>query len=120
MLGYSNYSTKQEEELLSTLIASNPVAIVLFGSERSDKAKLLLENVRLPVLEVAELSSLSPNINICVDHCEIGKAITRHLIEQGYKKIGFIGARENHSILRKQLRGWQTTMIEISFLPTIF
>lgn len=34
LLGYSNYSTKQEEELLSTLISSNPVAIVLFGSER--------------------------------------------------------------------------------------
>ncbi len=116
LLGYSNYSSEKEEELLSTLIASNPAAVVLFGSERSAKAKQILENSRLPVLEVAELSPLSTNLNIGVDYSEVGKAMTRHLIEQGYKKIGFIGARENNSILRKQLRGWQTVMIE-SYLP---
>lgn len=116
LLGYSNYSTEQEEDLLSTLIASNPAAVVLFGCDRSEKAKQILESARLPVLEVAELCSLSTNLNIGVDHCEAGKAMTQHLIEQGYKNIGFIGARGNHSILRKQLRGWQMGMIE-GYLP---
>ena len=90
LLGYSNYSSEQEEELLSTLIASNPAAVVLFGSERSAKAKQILENSRLPVLEVAELSPLSTNLNIGVDYSEVGKAMTRHLIEQGYKRSALL------------------------------
>ena len=116
LLGYSNYSVEQEEDLLSTLIASNLAAIVLFGCERSATARQILENSKLPVLEVAELCPLTTNLNVGVDHYEVGKMMTRHLIGQGYKNIGFIGARGNHSILRKQLRGWQTAMID-NYLP---
>ncbi|EAS45617.1 LacI family DNA-binding transcriptional regulator [Photobacterium profundum] len=120
VLGYSNYSMEQEEDLLSTLLASSPAAVVLFGSERSVKSKNILENAKLPVLEVAELNPLAIDMNIGVDHYEAGKAMTRHLIGQGYKNIGFVGAHGEQAILRKQLRGWQAGMIEGYLTPDHF
>ncbi len=116
LLGYTNYSPEQEEELLATLLANNPAAVVLFGCERSEKALQILENVRIPVMEVAELDAHSRHLNVGVDHGEIGKVMTDYLIKKGHKNIGFIGARGHHSILRKQLRGWQRGMLA-GYLP---
>lgn len=116
LLGYTNYSSDQEEELLQTLIASSPAAIVLFGSEHSDKTLQTLQSARVPVMEIAELNSDSTYLNVGVDHGEIGKVMTDFLIDHDFKNIGFIGARGNHSILRKQLRGWQNGMLK-GYLP---
>ncbi|MGU3792920.1 LacI family DNA-binding transcriptional regulator [Vibrio diabolicus] len=120
LLGYSDYSIEQEEKLLSTFLESRPAGVVLFGSEHSQRTHQLLEASNTPVLEIAELSSKASYLNLGVDHFEVGKACTRHLIEQGFKNVGFIGARGNHSTLQRQLHGWQSAMIENYLIPDHF
>ncbi|MCV5753255.1 LacI family transcriptional regulator, partial [Escherichia coli] len=87
LLGYSDYSVEQEEKLLSTFLESRPAGVVLFGNEHSQRTNQLLEASNTPVLEIAELSSKASYLNIGVDHFEVGKACTKHVIEQGFKNV---------------------------------
>ncbi|MGL4192151.1 MAG: LacI family DNA-binding transcriptional regulator [Vibrio sp.] len=120
LLGYSGYSVEQEQQLLSTFLEDRPAGVVLFGSHHSERTHQLLHLANTPVLEIAELNRASRYMNIGVDYFEVGRMCTRHLIEQGFKNIGFIGARGNHSTLQKKLHGWQTAMIESYLAPDHF
>ncbi|MEZ8099330.1 LacI family DNA-binding transcriptional regulator [Vibrio bivalvicida] len=120
ILGYSDYSVDQEEKLLSTFLESRPAGVVLFGGEHSKRTHQLLEAANTPVLEIAELTSTAQYLNIGVDHFDIGKTCTKHIIEQGFNNIGFIGARGEHSTLQRKLHGWQSAMIENYLTPDHF
>lgn len=120
MLGYSDYSIEQEEKLLSTFLESYPAGIVLFGGEHSQRTHQLVESANIPVLEFAELNKHSQYLNVGVDYFDIAKSCTRHLIEQGFNNIGFIGARGDHLTLQRKLHGWQSAMIERYLAPDHF
>ncbi|MBW3695857.1 LacI family DNA-binding transcriptional regulator [Vibrio sp. T187] len=111
LLGYCNYSIEQEEKLLTQFLESRPAAVVVFGIDHTTKTHQLFAASKVPVLEIAEFSLASKYLNIGVDHFHIGKAATQQLIDSGYENIGFIGARGNHSLLQRQLHGWQSAMI---------
>jgi len=120
ILGYSNYSILQEEQLLSSLLASNPAAVVLFGSERSAQSTKMIKNAQLAILEVAEINDLSLDLNIGIDHHQASKDMTNYLIKKGYQNIAFVGSQSEQNILRKQLRGWQSAMLENYLSPDHF
>ncbi|MCJ0813679.1 LacI family DNA-binding transcriptional regulator [Vibrio vulnificus] len=120
LLGYSDYSAEQEEKLLSAFLEDRPAGVVLFGSSHSDRTHQLLHSANTQVLEIAELSSEPRYMNIGVDHFDVGKVCTKHLVEQGFRNIGFIGARGNHSTLQRKLHGWQSAMIENYLTPDHF
>ncbi|ABM03811.1 transcriptional regulator, LacI family [Psychromonas ingrahamii 37] len=120
ILGYSNYSISQEEQLLSPLLASNPSAIVLFGSERSAQSTKMIKNAQLTMLEVAEINDLSFDLNIGIDHYQASKEMTNYLIKKGYQNIAFVGFQNGQNILRKQLGGWQSAMLENYLSPDHF
>lgn len=120
ILGYSNYSLLQEEQLLSTLLAGNPSAVVFFGSERSVQSTKMIKNAQLNILEVAEINDLSLDLNIGIDHYKVSKDMTNYLIKKGYKNIAFVGFQSEQNILHKQLRGWQLAMLENYLSPDHF
>ncbi len=49
LLGYSDYSTEQEEKLLSTFLEDRPAGVVLFGSSHSDRTHQLLHSANTQV-----------------------------------------------------------------------
>ncbi|MGL5335531.1 MAG: LacI family DNA-binding transcriptional regulator [Enterovibrio sp.] len=120
LLGYSGYSIEQEEKLLCTFLEDRPAGVVLFGSYHSERTHQLLSCANAHVLEIAELNTSSQYMNIGVDYFDVAKECTRHLIEQGFKNIGFIGAMGTHSTLQKKLYGWQNAMIENYLAPDHF
>ncbi|HDQ6804494.1 TPA: substrate-binding domain-containing protein, partial [Escherichia coli O22:H16] len=42
---------------------------------------------------------------------EASHKLTEHLLEQGYKNIGFIGAHMDNRLQRQQLNGWHKAML---------
>lgn len=120
LLGYSDYSVQQEEDLLASFLESRPAAVVLFGSEHTQRTHQLLAMANAPVLEIAESPSMVDYASMGVDHHEIGKVGTSHLLSQGFNNIGFIGARGNHATLQRKLQGWQGAMIEHYLIPDHF
>lgn len=120
LIGYNNFEVKQEAEMLTAMLENNPAAVVLFGSERSALSRKQLEAAKIPVLEVNELATSPIDLNLGVNHYDATRAMTAHLIERGYKNIGFVGARAEHSVLQQQLRGWQAEMIASYLAPDHF
>jgi transcriptional regulator, LacI family len=120
LLGYSDYSVQQEEDLLAGFLESRPAAVVLFGNEHTQRTHQLLEMANAPVLEIAESPSMNSYASMGSDPHDIGKRCTSHLVSQGFHHIGFIGARGNHATLQRKLQGWQGAMIEHYLTPDHF
>jgi len=93
LLGHSGYSTHQEEELVKTFLSWSPSAMVLTGLKHSRKTRQMLSQSDIPIVEMWELGSNPLDFLVGFSHQDVGRAQARHLIEQGCKKIAFIGAR---------------------------
>ncbi|MCE0494487.1 LacI family DNA-binding transcriptional regulator [Vibrio salinus] len=120
LLGYCDYSPELEEKLLSTFMQSRPDAIALFGSQHSETVHNLIASTETPVIEIAEFNNASRYHCIGANHFEIAKACTKHLLHRGCKNVGFIGARDHHSVLQNMLHGWQSALIENYLAPDHF
>ena len=93
LLGHSGYSVDQEEELVKTFLSWSPSAMVLTGLKHTRKTRQMLSQSDIPIVEMWELGSNPLDFLVGFSHQNVGRAQTRHLIEQGCTKIAFIGAR---------------------------
>jgi LacI family gluconate utilization system Gnt-I transcriptional repressor len=109
LIGHTGYSILEEERLIDTYLSYGVEALILPGSRHTDHARRLLMRARVPVVETLELTDTPLDINVGLDQHEAGKAMTQTFLDQGYRRVGFLGARMDY---RAQLRmaGWETAM----------
>lgn len=55
-LGYTNYSVEREEELIETMLPPRPEGIILTGSKHAPKARAMLANAGIPVIETWDVT----------------------------------------------------------------
>jgi LacI family gluconate utilization system Gnt-I transcriptional repressor len=89
MLGDSHYSPAEEEDLVTAFLAQRPCGIVLHDAVRSPHARKLLLKSGIPIVEVGDLTPKPLDMVVSYSNYGAGKAMTRHLIERGYRRIGF-------------------------------
>ncbi|WP_425033071.1 LacI family DNA-binding transcriptional regulator [Pelagibacterium sp.] len=92
-LGNTRYTNRKEEELLRVFAAQRPAGLIVSGIDQSQTARALLESFGCPVVQIMDIGPEPIDMMIGFDHREGGRAAVRHLIENGYRRIGFIGAR---------------------------
>ena len=106
LLGCHEYNQLKEAEILMTLLQGNPAALVIFGSQLADKTHQILEKTNIPTINVVGSPFSPAQITIETAFFEASHKLTEHLLEQGYKNIGFIGAHMDNRLQRQQLNGW--------------
>ena len=89
MLGDSHYSPDEEGELINAFLAQRPSGIVLHDAVRSARARRLLSKAGIPVVEVGDLTRRPLDMTVSYSNFGAGKAMTRHLLGRGYRRIGF-------------------------------
>lgn len=87
------YSLDEEEALIRGLLGWVPDGVIIAGVDHTRAARGLLAGAGIPVVEALELGDDPVDINIGLSHREAGRAITRYLVERGYRRIGFIGSQ---------------------------
>jgi|TARA_A100001391_G_scaffold111858_1_gene75123 LacI family gluconate utilization system Gnt-I transcriptional repressor len=92
-LGNTRYTNRKEEELLRVFAAQRPAGLIVSGIDQSQTARALLESFGCPVVQIMDIGPDPIDMMIGFDHREGGRAAVRHLIANGYRRIGFIGAR---------------------------
>jgi LacI family gluconate utilization system Gnt-I transcriptional repressor len=92
-LGNTHYSGPEEERLLHVFASQRPAAIVVSGCDQTPAARALLETAGCPVVQIMDIGPDPVDMMVGFSHVEGGRAVTRHLFEAGYRRIGFIGAR---------------------------
>jgi LacI family gluconate utilization system Gnt-I transcriptional repressor len=110
-IGNTHYSQAAEEDLLQIFLSQRPSALIVSGIDQSPAATALLERADCPVVQIMETGPDPVDMMVGFSHYEGGKAATRHLVEAGYRRVAFIGARMDPRSERR-LAGYRAAMEE--------
>ena len=95
LLGNSQYDLVRERELVSTLLGWSPAGMIVAGCRHEERTRRMLRGFAGPVVEIMELARRPIDMNVGLSHVEAGRTMGLHLIERGYRDIGFVGCRIN-------------------------
>lgn len=101
----THYSPLEEEKMIRTLLSQAPEAMIITGGDQTRNCKNLLQKSRVPVVQIMELimDPLDMNIGFC--HWQAGYDVAKHLMDEGYQHIGFIGARMDPRV-QQRMQGY--------------
>lgn len=91
LLGHSNYDTLREEQLIEEFLSRRPEAIVVTGGRHTDRTRRLLAQARVPVIETWDLPEDPIGHVVGFSNAACTELLVAHLVEQGYRRIAFIG-----------------------------
>jgi LacI family gluconate utilization system Gnt-I transcriptional repressor len=92
LLGTSDYDEGREEALIESFLSWQPAAIVVAGLRHSRRAARLLLAARSPVIEMWEVGAVPIDYAVGFSHRAVGRAMARHLLARGRRRIAFRGA----------------------------
>lgn len=92
-LAYTRYSPRTEENLLKVFLSQNPAGLIVTGIDQSDAARAMLKAAPCPVVQIMETAENPIDLMIGFSHYDAARAAATHLLEQGYRRLAFLGAR---------------------------
>jgi len=91
LLGYTNYDMQEEERLIEQLLRRKPEAIVVTGGKHTARARKLLENAPIPVIETWDVPAEPIGHFVGFSNAGVVRGMVDHLVRSGYSRIAFIG-----------------------------
>lgn len=101
-----------ERALTGAIAALRPDGIIL-TPPHSDNPQIvsLLATEGLPFARIGAMDS-GPGIPLCMDDHDAAAAATRHLLDLGHRRIGFITGSPDYRLAGRRLEGWRAAMAE--------
>jgi LacI family transcriptional regulator, gluconate utilization system Gnt-I transcriptional repressor len=91
LLGYTNYDMAEEERLIEHLLRRRPEAIVVTGGRHTDRARRLLANAGIPVIETWDLPDNPIGHIVGFSNANAVRGMVDHFVTNGLTRIAFIG-----------------------------
>ncbi|SCX30722.1 LacI family DNA-binding transcriptional regulator [Agrobacterium rosae] len=91
LLGYTNYDMHTEERLIEQLLRRKPQAIVVTGGRHTARARKLLENAHIPVIETWDVPEHPVGYYVGFSNAAAVHIMVEHFVATGYRRIAFIG-----------------------------
>ena len=91
--GITRYDPTIEENLLGVFLRQRPAGLIVAGIDQTEAARRLLDRAGCPVVQLMETGPDPVDMMVGFSHHDAAAAGTRHLIAQGYRRPGFLGAR---------------------------
>ena len=114
LLGYTDYSAGREEELIAAMLRRRPEGMILTGGFHTDRARRLLQSAAIPVIETWDLPEDPIDQVVGFSNAAAARAMVHHLVERGYRNIGFIGGSSNRDTRGADRRaGYEAAMAEL-------
>ncbi|MDD7911465.1 LacI family DNA-binding transcriptional regulator [Pseudovibrio exalbescens] len=92
-IGNFRYSALKEEDLLRVFLRQKPAGLIVSGFDQTAQACDLLRTAPCPVVQIMDFGPEPADMAIGFEHRDAARAATQHLLDSGYKKPGFLGAR---------------------------
>ncbi|MBX2829616.1 MAG: LacI family DNA-binding transcriptional regulator [Rhodospirillales bacterium] len=108
-LGNSRYVADEEERLVRSFLGQGPSAMIVAGTDQTDATRELLENAGCPVVQIMDIGDDPIDMMVGFSHFDGGRAAGHHLVQKGYQRIGFLGARMDPRSHRR-LEGFKEAM----------
>lgn len=110
-LGNTRYRVGEEEKLLRLFQSQKPAGLIVSGVDQSEASRAILEDMKCPTVQVMEIGPDPIDMMVGFSHFEAARAATRHLLERGYRRIAFLGARMDPRTQRR-MAGYRAAMEE--------
>lgn len=106
----SHFSPLEEERLIAGFMRQKPAALIVAGIDQTEQARALLHQAACPVVQIMEIGGPPPiDMAVGFSHRDAGAAVTQHLVDAGYRRIGFLGARMDPRTQRR-LEGYRAAL----------
>jgi LacI family transcriptional regulator, gluconate utilization system Gnt-I transcriptional repressor len=105
----THYSPLEEEKMIRTLLSQAPEGMIITGGDQTKACQNILQKSRIPIVQIMEKLENPLDMNIGLSHVQAGSEVAEHLLQQGYSRIGFIGARMD-SRVQQRLQGFKTAL----------
>ncbi len=106
------HSDHVERELLAAIAALQPDGIIL-TPPHSDNAQIvtLLADQNIPFVRIGS-EEMAPGIPVSMDDEGSARQATRHLLQNGHRRIGFIAGSSEYNLSGWRVDGWAAAMAE--------
>ncbi|WP_024301113.1 LacI family DNA-binding transcriptional regulator [Pseudogulbenkiania sp. MAI-1] len=101
LIGDTRYSAQEEENLLRTYLEYNPDGILITGFDHTPATRSLLGAAGIPTVHMMELDDSATMPCVGFSQFDSGYALTRFLIEKGYRRIAFLAAQLDPRTLKR-------------------
>ena len=91
LLGYTDYDIHEEERLIEQLLRRRPEAIVVTGGRHTPRARRMLQNAGIPVVETWDLPEAPLGHVVGFSNAQAVRGMVDHFVAQGLTRIAFIG-----------------------------
>jgi LacI family gluconate utilization system Gnt-I transcriptional repressor len=101
LIGVTHYDPEEEEQLLRSYLAHRPAGLLLTGFDRTEAARQLIRQSRLPCVHLMETTAAPGVHSVGFSQADAGRDITRHLIERGRRRIAFVAAQLDPRVMQR-------------------
>ena len=108
-LANTRYSILQEEKLLHLFRAQKPAGLIVTGINQTAESRAILESMNCPVAQIMEIGDNPVDMMVGFSHYDAGFAAITHMLEQGFRRIGF-SAREWIPRVQRRFEGYRDAM----------
>lgn len=109
LIGVTHYDTGEEEQLLREQLLHRPAGLLVTGLQHSDATHALIRSSGVPCVHLMETSNAPGIHSVGFSQADAAAALTRHLLERGYRRIAFAAAQLDARTLQRR-EGWQWQM----------
>ena len=111
LIGVTHYDPAEEEAVLRSFLAHRPAGLIVTGLDRSPAAAALIHGSGVPCVHVMELASEPGSYSVGFSQRAAGRAITRHLLDGGRRRIAYVAAQLDPRTLQRG-EGYELAMQE--------
>jgi LacI family gluconate utilization system Gnt-I transcriptional repressor len=104
LLGCSGYRPEKEEELVKAFLGRRADGLILTGTLHSPAVRTRLEGAGVPVIETWDISEGRLDMAVGFDNFKAGYEIGRHLLDCGYRSLGYVATTKAHESCEKRAR----------------
>lgn len=105
----THYSPLEEERMVRTLLGQAPEAMIMTGGSQTEQTRKLLRKADIPIVQIMELLEDPMDMNVGFSHRQASIDVVAKIIESGYDRIGFLGARMDPRA-QQRLQGYRQAM----------
>lgn len=119
LLGRTNYDMAEEERLIGQMLRRQPEALVVTGGHHTDRARAMMQNAGIPVVETWDLPRRPLGHVVGFSNAGAMRVMVAHLTGRGYRRIAFIGGDSAYDTRgADRRRGFVVAMEEAGLDPS--
>jgi LacI family transcriptional regulator, gluconate utilization system Gnt-I transcriptional repressor len=110
IIGEGSYDQVQTDSVVEALLGRRPDGLILTGSRHPERARRLIRDSRIPVVETWELPGKPIDSAVGFSNRGALRAMAETMVEAGYRHIAFIGPTQGDTRAWQRRQGYADAM----------